>query len=376
MAAEAVESAGWLAPGGAWLVVGALAAAGLFNALYAGKRYATDGEGTAATELISGALEKKRVKGEWKEYDAFFTQNGTGDGVPAASDKSKAPGFVDKFYNLVTDIYEWGWGESFHFSPALPGRKSDAEATRAHEAALARACGLREGRTALDAGCGVGGPMRNIARATGGKVTGLTINEYQVQRCEAHNRRSGLEGRVSVVQGNFLSMPFEDASFDCAYSIEATCHAPNLESVYGEIHRVLKPGGLYATYEWLTTDLYDKSDPRHVRIIDSICHGNALPDLRTLGDALAAAKAVGFEVVEEADAALPPALPWYRRLNISAWEYRLNGLVVRALTAIGVAPQGTAEVHKMLVEVARDLAEAGELGIFTPMHRIVLRKRA
>ena len=281
-----------------------------------------------------------------------------------------------KFYNLVTDIYEWGWGESFHFSPALPGRQSDAEATRAHEAALARACGLREGRTALDAGCGVGGPMRNIARATGGKVTGLTINEYQVQRCEAHNRRSGLEGRVSVVQGNFLSMPFEDASFDCAYSIEATCHAPNLESVYGEIHRVLKPGGLYATYEWLTTDLYDKSDPRHVRIIDSICHGNALPDLRTLADALAAAKAVGFEVVEEADAALPPALPWYRRLNISAWEYRLNGLVVRALTAIGVAPQGTAEVHKMLVEVARDLAEAGELGIFTPMHRIVLRKRA
>lgn len=96
MAAEAVESAGWLAPGGAWLVVGALAAAGLFNALYAGKRYATDGEGTAATELISGALEKERVKGEWKEYDAFFTQNGTGDGVPAASDKSKAPGFVDK----------------------------------------------------------------------------------------------------------------------------------------------------------------------------------------------------------------------------------------------------------------------------------------
>ena len=28
---------------------------------------------------------------------------------------------VDTFYNLVTDVYEWGWGQSFHFSPALPG---------------------------------------------------------------------------------------------------------------------------------------------------------------------------------------------------------------------------------------------------------------
>lgn len=69
------------------------------------------------------------------------------------------------------------------------------------------------------------------------------------------------------------------------------------------------------------------------------------------------------------------ALPWYRRLNISAWEYRLNHVVVSALTAVGIAPRGTAEVHNMLVNVARDLAAAGELGIFTPMHKIVLRKR-
>jgi cyclopropane fatty-acyl-phospholipid synthase-like methyltransferase len=32
----------------------------------------------------------------------------------------------------------------------------------------------------LDVGCGVGGPMRNIVENTGGKVTGITINEYQV----------------------------------------------------------------------------------------------------------------------------------------------------------------------------------------------------
>ena len=89
-----------------------------------------------------------------------------------------------------------------------------------------------------------------------------------------------------------MEMPFEDNSFDSAYSIEATCHAPELVEVYKEIFRVLKPGGKYATYEWVTTHLYDKSNPEHVNIIDKICHGNALPELRTWQEAIDAAKEV------------------------------------------------------------------------------------
>jgi hypothetical protein len=35
--------------------------------------------------------------------------------------RSKTVQLVDVFYSLVTDIYEYGWGQSFHFSPKLPG---------------------------------------------------------------------------------------------------------------------------------------------------------------------------------------------------------------------------------------------------------------
>ena len=48
----------------------------------------------------------------------------------------------------------------------------------------------------LDLGCGVGGPMRNIVKGTGGKVTGITINEYQVGRCETLNKAAKLEHLV------------------------------------------------------------------------------------------------------------------------------------------------------------------------------------
>ena len=104
------------------------------------------------------------------------------DPLPAASERA-AP----RADNLVTDIYEWGWGQSFHFSPRLPG-KDWAASEAAHEARLAALLGLGPGLKCLDVGCGVGGPMRTIASTSGAEVTGITINGYQVQRGEYHNK--------------------------------------------------------------------------------------------------------------------------------------------------------------------------------------------
>jgi SAM-dependent methyltransferase len=102
-----------------------------------------------------------------------------------------------------------------------------------------------------DVGCGVGGPMRAIARHTGARVTGINNNSYQLARLDMHNRNGGLDrqcdgvkvGRLCLFvfrhvlvatfinhsnpifsQGDFMKMPFADGTFDGAYSIEATCH--------------------------------------------------------------------------------------------------------------------------------------------------------
>ena len=48
------------------------------------------------------------------------------------------------------------------------------------------------------------------------------------------------------VQGNFMQPPFKDESFDAAYAIEATCHAPNRTQCFSEVYRMLKPGGIFA----------------------------------------------------------------------------------------------------------------------------------
>ena len=91
-------------------------------------------------------------------------------------------------FSISADLYEWGWGQSFHFSPKLPGKGWPASEA-AHEARLAAILHLEPGKKCLDVGCGVGGPMRTIASTSGAEVTGITINAYQVQRAHHHNSR-------------------------------------------------------------------------------------------------------------------------------------------------------------------------------------------
>lgn len=40
-------------------------------------------------------------------------------------------------------------------------------------------------------------------------------------------------------------------------------HCESREGVYGEIFRVLKPGGIFACYEWCLTDKYDPENATH-----------------------------------------------------------------------------------------------------------------
>lgn len=98
------------------------------------------------------------------------------------------------------------------------------------------------------------------------------------------------------IQADFMNLPFENSHFDGVYAIEATCHAPKRESVYGEIFRVLKPGQIFACYEWCLTPLYDNSNSYHQLIKKKIEEGDGLPDMATQDECIQALLNAGFEV--------------------------------------------------------------------------------
>jgi sterol 24-C-methyltransferase len=328
--------------------------------------------------------------------------------------QSKYKALVNAYYDLATVFYEWGWGSSFHFAVRF-GRKTGAgesfsEAIRRHEyqlaswlvtpaaaAASASAANASSSRPhILDVGCGIGGPMRNIARFFSRQVeiTGITLNEYQVHRGNEISAEQRLSDVCRSVQGDFMKLPFDDAALDGAYAIEATCHAPDRVACYREILRVIKPGCVFACYEWCTTVAYDPANPEHLRLKKDIEIGNGLPDIITTSECLQAMKDAGFEIVHDHDVAKiahgegsQSMDPWETPLTPSwnplSQRFQFNWLgtpltngAIRLMEWTRIAPAGTCKTHKVLQTAGFGLRDAGVAGIFTTMYLIVARKPA
>jgi hypothetical protein len=53
----------------------------------------------------------------------------------------------------------------------------------------------------------------------------LRFSWLQVKRARGHNQKAGLATQCTVVQGNFLALPFPEATFDAAYApLTLRCH--------------------------------------------------------------------------------------------------------------------------------------------------------
>jgi len=114
---------------------------------------------------------------------------------------------------------------------------------------LARWAALRPGHSVLDAGCGIGGTSRYLAARFGCRVTGLDLTEEYCRVAEELSARAGLSDRTSFRHGSALELPFEDASFDVVWTEHAQMNIEDKERFYGELHRVLKPGGQLAFHD-------------------------------------------------------------------------------------------------------------------------------
>lgn len=95
----------------------------------------------------------------------------------------------------------------------------------------------------LDVGSGIGGPARYLARRLGCRVTGIDLTSEFVEVAKKLTARLGMAERVRFEQADALALPFEDASFAGAYSMNVSMNIADKAALYREIRRVLKPGG-------------------------------------------------------------------------------------------------------------------------------------
>ena len=124
---------------------------------------------------------------------------------------------------------------------------------RGREATVELGCalGLSADEHVLDVGSGIGGASRYFAQAHGVRVTGIDLTPEYCGLATRFARSTGLAGRLDYRHGSALAMPFEDATFDAAYTQHVAMNIADKPALYGEIARVLKPGAAFGIYDVL-----------------------------------------------------------------------------------------------------------------------------
>ncbi|MDE0308468.1 MAG: methyltransferase domain-containing protein [Acidiferrobacterales bacterium] len=144
---------------------------------------------------------------------------------------------------------EWMWGDGF-LSPG--GREEVREILRGTSI---------EGQTVLDIGCGIGGIDRLlVTEHKARKVVAIDVIETLVTRARLDTEAAGLTGRIEYRLVEPGQLDFDDAEFDVVFTKDAIVHIKDKRSIYEDIRRVLRPGGVVVGSDWLGGDKTEQSE--------------------------------------------------------------------------------------------------------------------
>ena len=104
---------------------------------------------------------------------------------------------------------------------------------------------VKPGWRVLDVGSGLGGPARVLAAEKNCHVTGVDITEEFCQIATLLSRLTGLERTTDFRHGDATALPFENGQFDLVLTMQIQMNIEDKHRFYGEIFRVLKPGGRF-----------------------------------------------------------------------------------------------------------------------------------
>ncbi len=170
---------------------------------------------------------------------------------------------ADNFYHTV-----WG-GEDLHLGIYETPDEPIFDASRRTVARMAsKLKTLSKDSKVIDVGAGFGGSARYIAKTYGCEVVALNLSEAENERDRQKNKEQGLDHLVTVVDGNFENLPYENESFDIVWCQDSFLHSADRGKVIEEVTRVLKPGGEFIFTDPMQADNapQDKLQPIYDRI--------------------------------------------------------------------------------------------------------------
>jgi ubiquinone/menaquinone biosynthesis C-methylase UbiE len=131
-------------------------------------------------------------------------------------------------------------------------------AGRDYKERFVRALDVRPGHLVLDLGCG---PGTDLTRLTGVGATVLGVDHDPAMLAEARRRMAGHPG-VTLCRADAHALPLAGAVVDRARVDRVLQHLADPARVLAEVHRVLRPGGVFGMAEpdWDTLAIADPDE--------------------------------------------------------------------------------------------------------------------
>jgi len=120
------------------------------------------------------------------------------------------------------------------------------------DAAIA-AVDLKQGDTILDVACGPG-TLSLMCADKAGKIHGIDFSQSMLN-CFAERIDHEGHSNIEIRHGDAQQLPYEDDSFDAAFSLFGLMFFPDRSKGFAEIYRTLKPGGRAAVTSWAPVDM-------------------------------------------------------------------------------------------------------------------------
>jgi geranyl diphosphate 2-C-methyltransferase len=152
--------------------------------------------------------------------------------------------------------------------------------------------------TILDLGCGRGGNMITIAKATGATIVGSNLSEYQAEYCKKAFEFNGVSDKCRVDINDFTNLPYDDNSFSAVYSSEITEYVFDLVKFFAGINRTMAVNGKFVIATWCYDKTFNENDL--VKLIDPI-NLHYASTIHPSDEYLSALKESGFDVVHLED---------------------------------------------------------------------------
>jgi len=218
------------------------------------------------------------------------------------------------FPNMVT-MLELIWGDGY-MAPGGPGNV--AKLLRGVEP---------QGKRILDIGCGIGGPVFEMAKTHGAEVVGIDLEAPLIERAQQDAIKHGLSDRCTFQTVEVGPLPFNDQSFDVVISSGAFTQTEDKSGILGESYRVLKPGGYISCYDWLKPEGEYSDDMRYWFKVEGLTYA-----LETLDSYAQHLRDAGFRDIVSDDAS-----DWYRKEARREYELIKGDLYSRMVELLGQA---------------------------------------